>query len=882
MSRLWLELTRRSSVIGRDSGKQAKNASPPQFTASNYLWVHVVLSRCVTKAMAFLPTVPPRSTTSAPTRFSTPLIDFSGFQGLSDAGETHCFDVNSRPCSTVGGIFSQPAVRSSASCFLPNSSYRKQSRTVANQNVAARNQGKPSGAGSSNSGKFHTLPFSAVNKNFGGFSFSDMEASSDSHSNVSIQAGRADETSLVLPRWLPREESSVHTHSVYLDSSSLENKLSFPQKPLTTSFLEASHESHGGIEIGQIHVLWDPELDDRKIQAPSISLSKATATETKPLEQHPHVKNRPATPWNICSSDRQTRNFNYSMDALLKGGKAKECIDMFLSMPKQEVKRDVASWSIYITALGRLERYSEAESALAQMREEHVQPNIYTYSALIETLGRGGLCVRALCQFRRMTRVDNIRANTVTYNAVIKILSRCKRNDCGGITRAMSLFREMSSKGCIPDVVTYATLIDAFSKRVEPERALKLFEEMKEYDVKPNNYCYSSLISAFCRAGYVERALGIFEEMNREGIIPDVFAFNALIDGLLILLPCFFVLKLYVGFGKLRQVDKAFEIYGRMKKLEMEPDRITFNALISACGKAKNLSKALEAMRDMTDIYGLTPDRHSYNALIDACGKAGDFSKAYEIFEEMRANNIRPCTVTFNALIYGASRSHDLAAAFKIVDLMLREGLNPDAYTMNTLISACNRRQDLSTAFEVLEKFKHLGVHPDNVTFNTFIDAVGKLDSSGTNRNCFFCCLYIFLILFFLCIEKMFELLKEMESRGISPSKVTLNTIIGCCGRRGKLDLMERGFRMFYEKNLEPDSVTFALLIENYISHQLLDKAVAAYRDCKRQQLELSSNVVMHLVESLQRKGFRSVAQSISKDYPFLMRRLEPAANVEM
>lgn len=219
------------------------------------------------------------------------------------------------------------------------------------------------------------------------------------------------------------------------------------------------------------------------------------------------------------------------MDTLLKSGKARECVDMFIAMPDQHVKRDVASWSIYIAALGRLEKYSEAELSLVRMREEHIQPNIYTYSALIETLGKGGLCVRALCQFRRMSRMDNISPNTVTYNAVIKILSRCKRSDCGGITRAMSLFREMSTKGCVPDVVTYATLIDAFSKRMEPERALKLFQEMKVADIQPNNYCYSSLISAFCRTGYVDRALGIFEEMTRQQIVPDVFAFNALIDG---------------------------------------------------------------------------------------------------------------------------------------------------------------------------------------------------------------------------------------------------------------------------------------------------------------------------------------------------------------
>ncbi|GJQ09103.1 hypothetical protein GpartN1_g894.t1 [Galdieria partita] len=806
--------------------------------------------------MAFLPTVPPRSTTSNPTRFSTPRIDFSGSQGISEVAEGFCLEVNSRSFSSIGGIFSQPTARPATSCLLQSSSYRKHPRTVSNQSVISRNSGKSSAVGSSSGLKFRTLPFYAMNKSFGGFLSLDMdgkllEAGDQSQNAETLLRSHTQENGLVFPRWLPKEEGILNNVTSF-DQSALENSLtfSFKQRPMTLSFLDLDLETdtHGKKDeknkprsVGNV-----PEnqlnennqslmnLSETKGEwSTSLTSSKTSSTETKENSKQQQLISHTNLSY-VSSNDRQTRNWNYSMDALLKGGKAKECLDMFHSMPNYDIKRDVASWSIYITALGRLERYSEAEQSLMRMREEHVQPNIYTYSALIETLGKGGLCVRALSQFRRMSRIDSIAPNTVTYNAVIKIVSRCKRSDCGGITRAITLLREMPTKGCVPDVVTYATLIDAFSKRMEPERALKLFQEMKVANVKPNNYCYSSLISAFCRAGHVDRALGIFEEMTRERIVPDVFAFNALID----------------GFGKLRLVDKAFEIYNRMRKLQIQPDRITFNALISASGKAKNSVRALEAMNDMIEIYGLTPDRHSYNALIDACGKSGDFAKAYEIFEEMQAKGIRPCTVTFNALIYGASRSHDLAAAFKIVDLMLQEGLNPDAYTMNTLISACNRRQDLSTAFEVLEKFKQLGVHPDNVTFNTFIDAVGKLDSS----------------------EKMFELLNEMENRGISPSKVTLNTIIGCCGRRGKIDLMERGFHMFHEKRLEPDNVTFTLLIENYVSHQLLDKAVTAYHNCKRQQQDLNSNVVMHLVESLIRKDRIDVSKSILKDYPFLMR----------
>eukprot|EP00871_Galdieria_phlegrea_P003441 jgi/Galph1/4098/GphlegSOOS_G2739.1 len=800
--------------------------------------------------MAFLPTVPPRSSSNSSIRFSTPRIDFSGSQSSSDGSESFSCDVNSRSYSAVGGAFSQSSMRPLTSGFITSAPHRRLTRP-STQSYVPRN----ALAGSSSSfvtKSWAVPPFSIGNKHFGGLlpvEFDEKRLDLDSSFRTCSdpvgmwQAQTA--SSLLFPRWTVGEESrkltklSLNSSGFQLEESSqcsdgaaestdnwnIGSKNGVEQELVS---IQSRCDNHDEVELSEQR--YSSLLEDTESYNSVIEFGYGLNIPSN-LERKDRLLN--SANQAVLINDRHSRSWNYTMDSLLKSGKIEECIRTFLSMPSLGVKRDVASWSIYVTALGRMEKYNEAEQSLSSMHKEHIQPNIYTYSALIEALGKGGLCLRALRQFRAMSELDNISPNTVTYNAVIKILSRCRKNDCGGIRTAMGLFREMHSKGCIPDVVTYATLIDAFSKRKEPEKAFKLFREMKNVNIKPNNYCYSSIISAFSRVGQIEKALSILDEMVLDNIFPDVFAFNALID----------------GFGKLRHVDKAFEIYQRMKKMNVKPDRITFNALISAAGRAKNLSRALEAQHDMVHVFGFSPDRHTYNALIDACGKAGNFTKAYEIFEEMQSSGIRPCTVTFNALIYGASRCQDLGGAFNIVDQMLRAGLHPDSYTMNTLLSACSRRQDLRTAFEVLEKFKQLDVQPDNVTFNTLIDAVGKLDS----------------------FEKMFELLAEMESRGIPPSKVTLNTIIGCCGRRGRIDLMERGLDMFEEKQLEPDHVTFSLLIETYSASNMVDKAIALYERCKVYHFEIAANVLSHFVESLLRNGKEEVAKQVLKKNPFIV-----------
>lgn len=200
--------------------------------------------------MAFLPTVPPRGTTNAPTRFSTPRIDLSSSQGLSEVYDG--FEVNSRSCSAVGGIFSQPVVRPTTSCLLPSSSYKRHARTLASQNALSRNSGKSNAAVGSSSGgggggvAFQTLPFSAVNKSFGGILFSDVEDKEGSDRWVNGKAlHETQESGLVLPRWLPREEESFWNKRVGFEQSSFDKTLSLSWKraSMPLSVLDIDNET---------------------------------------------------------------------------------------------------------------------------------------------------------------------------------------------------------------------------------------------------------------------------------------------------------------------------------------------------------------------------------------------------------------------------------------------------------------------------------------------------------------------------------------------------------------------------------------------------------------------------------------------------------------
>jgi len=63
----------------------------------------------------------------------------------------------------------------------------------------------------------------------------------------------------------------------------------------------------------------------------------------------------------------------------------------------------------------------------------------------------------------------------------------------------------------------------------------------------------------------------------------------------------------------------------------VKPDLITYNALISAFGKAKQPEQALETLQTMKR-QGVVPDVITCNALISACERGKRAAQAWKVF----------------------------------------------------------------------------------------------------------------------------------------------------------------------------------------------------------------------------------------------------------
>ncbi|KAF9611108.1 hypothetical protein IFM89_027001 [Coptis chinensis] len=101
-----------------------------------------------------------------------------------------------------------------------------------------------------------------------------------------------------------------------------------------------------------------------------------------------------------------------------------------------------------------------------------------------------------------------IQPNVYTYSIVIDALCRC-----GQISRAHDVFAEITHVGCSPNSITFNNLMKV---HVKAGRTEKVLQEMDENEVEPNVNTYRVLISLFCRIGHWVQAHKFLIEMLEE------------------------------------------------------------------------------------------------------------------------------------------------------------------------------------------------------------------------------------------------------------------------------------------------------------------------------------------------------------------------------
>lgn len=315
--------------------------------------------------------------------------------------------------------------------------------------------------------------------------------------------------------------------------------------------------------------------------------------------------------------------------------------------------------------------------------------------------------------------------------------------NCGALMEAERVFDEMPEK----DLVSWNTMIGAFSTNGRCTEVLDLFGEMSRSGLRPNVVSVVSVLPVCADVEDEMIASEIHSYIVKVGLDFQVTVGNALID----------------AYGKCGNVDALKQAFGEM----VEKNSVSWNAIITSFGYNGRYKAALDVFKLMID-EGLKPDSitvssflptlvelelfkggrevHGYsirmglesdifiaNSLIDMYAKSGKSTEASNVFYKLDSKNV----VSWNAMVANFAKNKLALSALEFVRQMQDYDELPNSVTFTNVLPACARMGLVRPGKEIHAKSIRIGCAFDLFVSNALTDMYAKSGQLKLAQNVF-------------------------------------------------------------------------------------------------------------------------------------------------
>lgn len=354
--------------------------------------------------------------------------------------------------------------------------------------------------------------------------------------------------------------------------------------------------------------------------------------------------------------------------------------------------------NLVLRYFGRMQKWPEV-SQLFDWMKQHGKVNAASYTSFITLMGKG-------CQTRIALELycnledEHIKSNVFVCNSMLKCLF-----SNGRVETAFKLFEQMKEGGLNPDIVTYSTLLAGHVKaRHGYSKACKLMEDFKGTGLKFDSVMYGSLLALCASHNLDEEAETYFQQMKNEGLPANEFHYSSLLNA-------------YAAKGK---HEKAEKLIDDMKSAGLVPNKVVLTSLLKVYARSGLFEKAGELLAEL-DVSGQALDEMPYCLMMDGLAKAGKIHDAQKIFDEMKAKGIRSDGYSYSTMISTYSKIGNIEEVKRLEEELENIKGKYDLVVMNTLLNAYSRGRDMEYVMRTLKKMDKFKICPDRQTFSILI-----------------------------------------------------------------------------------------------------------------------------------------------------------------
>ncbi|KAL0917249.1 hypothetical protein M5K25_012296 [Dendrobium thyrsiflorum] len=316
---------------------------------------------------------------------------------------------------------------------------------------------------------------------------------------------------------------------------------------------------------------------------------------------------------------------------------------------------------------------------------------------------------------------------------------------------ALSLFNEMISHGFSPSAISCRVLLEELFRSKQEDLAWELFNNMLNRKI---NVLHADIFNVamkyLCVKGKLEKALEIFTKMKAENYKPNLDSFNILIKGC-----C-----------EKGEVKTLCELFKNMLDDEIKPNSYTMSLLIKELCKQGRPDYGNHLFNYMR-LMGWIDRKFVYNQLVESLCNYGCCSKASKIFVKMVRRGHHPKPSLYGNLVQLLCTSGKLNEAFELKDLILRKAFLPGIDIYNGLINGLCLTKRMDLVEKLLVEIHEEGLEPDTQTFNIV------LRGYCLSRNA----------------KAAVELIERMKEEGFKPDMESYDKLANCLAAdQGKVD----------------------------------------------------------------------------------------------
>ncbi|XP_054804617.1 pentatricopeptide repeat-containing protein At5g57250, mitochondrial [Prosopis cineraria] len=493
------------------------------------------------------------------------------------------------------------------------------------------------------------------------------------------------------------------------------------------------------------------------------------------------------------------------------------CTSSLQALLKSGFSPTLKSINRFLLFLLRLQKFDLIAHFISQINSNGIEGNYRTQS----------IFTWALLKSHKFDEAEQLMKNRIVgstrmWDALIQGIISTTREDPD---RAFFILEDcLRNRNVLPSSFTFGLIIHRLSSQGNMGRVIDVLELMADAEVKYpfDNFICSSVISGFCKIGKPELALGFFENTISSGVLqPNVVTYTALVSAL----------------GKLGDVKKATSFLAKMLKDGREPDKVTYTAIMTAyCVKGK-LEEALTVFKNVNAL-GIDADEFMFATLINGFSERGDFDHVFCLLDEMEKREIRASIVTYNCVINGLCKFGRMSEADEFSKIV-----PADIITYSTLLHGYAEEENIPGILQTKRRLEEAQISMDVVMCNVLIKALFVLGA----------------------FEDAYAVYKWMPEMGLVANSVTFCTMIDCYCKVGRIDEALEIFDEFRKTSISSHAC-YNSIISGLCKEGIVEMATETFIELNDKGLVLDAGIYRMLMQAIfKEKGAKEALELVHR-----------------